>query len=87
MNVNGGGTTMHIKMEIDDTENENISNEEYLVLRAKNALKYDPYEAKAWMLTAQTLFPHNFGVQVVKIFFNFVKYSRPKATPYLKICC
>ncbi|XP_071448135.1 integrator complex subunit 10 isoform X2 [Hetaerina americana] len=40
-----------------------LSDEEYLVLRAKNALKSNPYEAKAWMLTAKTLFSDNFGVQ------------------------
>lgn len=57
----GPGT---MDMEIEINENIRISNEEYLVLRAKNALLYDPYEAKSWMLTAQTLFPHNFGVQV-----------------------
>jgi hypothetical protein len=41
-----------------------ISDEEYLVLRAKDALKSDPYAAKAWMITAKTLFPNNFAVQV-----------------------
>lgn len=41
-----------------------ISDEEYLVLRAKDALKTDAFAAKAWMLTAKTLFPNNFAVQV-----------------------
>jgi integrator complex subunit 10 len=45
-----------------------ISDEEYLVLRAKDALKSDPYAAKAWMLTAKTLFPNNFAVQVRNAF-------------------
>ena len=53
-----------VKMEVDDDSTANLIDEEYLVLKAKNALKYDPYEAKSWLLTAQTLFPHNFGVQV-----------------------
>lgn len=42
----------------------NVSDEEYLVLRAKNALKKDAMTAKAWMITAKTLYPNNFGVQV-----------------------
>ena len=45
-----------------------ISDEEYLVLRAKDALKTDAFAAKAWMITAKTLFPNNFAVQV-RIFF------------------
>lgn len=40
-----------------------ISDEEYLVLRAKDALKTDAFAAKAWMITAKTLFPNNFAVQ------------------------
>jgi integrator complex subunit 10 len=41
-----------------------ISDEEYLVLRAKDAFKSDASAAKAWMITAKTLFPNNFAVQV-----------------------
>ena len=41
-----------------------LSDEDYLVLRAKDALKIDPFAAKAWMITAKTLFPNNFAVQV-----------------------
>lgn len=40
-----------------------LSDEDYLVLRAKDALKTDPFAAKAWMITAKTLFPNNFAVQ------------------------
>lgn len=40
------------------------SDEEYVVQRAKEALKIDPYSAKAWMLTAKSLYPNNFAVQV-----------------------
>lgn len=42
----------------------NISDEEYVIQRAKNSLKHDPLAAKAWMITAKTLYPNNFGVQV-----------------------
>jgi integrator complex subunit 10 len=45
-----------------------VSDEEYLVLRAKDALKSDPYAAKAWMITAKTLFPNNFAVQVRSVY-------------------
>jgi integrator complex subunit 10 len=45
-----------------------VSDEEYLVLRAKDALKSDPFAAKAWMITAKTLFPNNFAVQVRNVF-------------------
>jgi integrator complex subunit 10 len=40
------------------------SDEEYLVNRAKEELKRDPHAARAWMLTAKSLFPNNFSVQV-----------------------
>lgn len=42
----------------------NISDEDYVIQRAKDALKTDPLAAKAWMITAKTLYPNNFGVQV-----------------------
>ncbi|KAJ8939787.1 hypothetical protein NQ314_010991 [Rhamnusium bicolor] len=40
-----------------------ISDEDYVIQRAKDALKVDPVSAKAWMITAKTLYPNNFGVQ------------------------
>ncbi|XP_018566240.1 integrator complex subunit 10 [Anoplophora glabripennis] len=40
-----------------------ISDEDYVIERAKNALKLNPVSAKAWMITAKTLYPNNFGVQ------------------------
>ncbi|KAF5294624.1 hypothetical protein FQA39_LY02756 [Lamprigera yunnana] len=41
----------------------NVSDEEYVVHRAKRALKDDAIAAKAWMITAKTLYPNNFAVQ------------------------
>lgn len=41
-----------------------LADEEYVIQRAKSALLTDPLSAKAWMLTAKTLYPNNFGVQV-----------------------
>lgn len=42
----------------------NVSDEEYVIQKAKSALTSDPLSAKAWMITAKTLYPNNFGVQV-----------------------
>lgn len=47
-------------MEVDENT---LSSEEYVIQRAKLALEDDPLSAKAWMITAKTLYPNNFGVQ------------------------
>lgn len=44
-----------------------ISDEDYVIQRAKSALDTNPLSAKAWMLTAKTLYPNNFGVQVTPL--------------------
>ncbi|XP_050675791.1 integrator complex subunit 10 [Leptidea sinapis] len=41
----------------------NENDEDYIISRAKDAQKYNIYSAKAWMLTAKTLFPTNFKIQ------------------------
>jgi integrator complex subunit 10 len=41
-----------------------LSDEEWLVSRARACFKADPYAAKSWMLTARTLFPNSFNIQV-----------------------
>lgn len=38
--------------------------ENYVILKAKKAKETDPYAAKAWILTAKSLYANNFGVQV-----------------------
>lgn len=45
-----------------------ISDEEYVIERAKSTFKDNPAAAKAWMITAKTLYPNNFGVQVEVLF-------------------
>lgn len=45
---------------------DNLPDEDYVIQRAKLALKSDPLYAKAWMITAKCLYPDNFGVQVSK---------------------
>ncbi|KAF4522951.1 hypothetical protein B566_EDAN009541 [Ephemera danica] len=54
-----------------------LSDEEYLVFRAREILKQDPYAARAWMLTAKCLFPQNFNIQ-------FEAYNIEKATKHVK---
>lgn len=59
---------------IADNKTCEISDEEYLVLRAKETSDKNPYQSKAWTLTARTLFPQNFDVQVsfilIKVLLN-----------------
>ena len=43
---------------------DNFLDEEWLVWKAKSCLKSDIYAAKAWLITARTLFPRNFNLQV-----------------------
>ncbi|KAJ8729448.1 hypothetical protein PYW08_001029 [Mythimna loreyi] len=40
-----------------------LSDEDYIIAKAKDAQKYNIHSAKAWMLTAKTLFPANFKIQ------------------------
>lgn len=40
-----------------------LSDEDYIIRRAKEAQKVNIHSAKAWMLTAKTLFPTNFKIQ------------------------
>ncbi|XP_066594872.1 integrator complex subunit 10 isoform X2 [Prorops nasuta] len=44
------------------TENP-LSKEDYLIMRAKDALSTDVYAAKSWLITAKSLFPHSAKVQ------------------------
>lgn len=40
-----------------------LSPEHYLINKAKAAQSRDAYEAKAWIITAKTLFPQDFFIQ------------------------
>ncbi|XP_024873318.1 integrator complex subunit 10 isoform X2 [Temnothorax curvispinosus] len=44
------------------TDNQ-LSKEDYLIMRAKQALPSDIYAAKSWLITAKSLFPHSAKVQ------------------------
>ncbi|XP_063852733.1 integrator complex subunit 10-like [Scylla paramamosain] len=46
-----------------DKELSHLTDEEYLIHRAKERHATDPCAAKCWMITAQALFPKNFGIQ------------------------
>ncbi|XP_076755419.1 integrator complex subunit 10 isoform X2 [Xylocopa sonorina] len=45
------------------TDNNQLSKEDYLIMRAKDALPVDIYAAKSWLITARSLFPHSAKVQ------------------------
>lgn len=49
-----------------------MADDEWIVDTARRCLKSNPYEAKAWLITARTLFPRNFAIQ-------FEAYSIEKA--------
>lgn len=42
------------------------SEENYIITQAQKVRATDPCAAKAWIITAKTLFPNNFNVQVNK---------------------
>lgn len=45
------------------------SGEQYLIANAKKTQSSDAFASKAWIITAKTLYPNDFGVQVrVSIF-------------------
>ena len=57
-----------INVSPDNTVQENLlTDEEYVIYRAKISQKNDPSSSKAWAITAKTLFPRNFSVQVRRI--------------------
>ncbi|XP_057364764.1 uncharacterized protein LOC130685484 [Daphnia carinata] len=49
---------------IDEMQENQLSDEEYVIYRTKNSHKHDLATAKAWMITAKTLFARNFAVQL-----------------------
>ena len=51
-------------MVVPDIDLSNISDEEFLIYRAKE-LKLSS-ASKSWLITAQVLYPNNFSVQVSK---------------------
>lgn len=62
------------------TDNQ-LSKEDYLIMRAKKALPGDIYAAKSWLITARSLFPHSAKVQVspesllyIHLIFFFILY-------------
>lgn len=53
-----------VMMAASSKDDDTISDEEWLVSRARMCIKSDPFAAKSWMITAKSLFPHNFTIQV-----------------------
>jgi hypothetical protein len=46
-------------------ENSKLSDVEWLVMRARAYSKNDHYSAKAWLITARSLYPRCFLIQVI----------------------
>lgn len=57
------------RLAVDENMKE-LSDEDYLVQKAKETAVTDMYRSKAWTLTAKTLFPQNFDIQVSQEFVN-----------------
>lgn len=51
-----------------DTELEHLKDEEYLIFRAKEEQVLNPFAAKSWLITAQIIYPQNFGIQVCVLY-------------------
>ncbi len=52
---------MATAMEVDAAP---VADEAWLIWRARRCLKSDPAACKVWLITAKTLFPGNFNIQV-----------------------
>lgn len=39
------------------------ASEKFLITKAKGTQLLDPHASKAWIITAKTLFPNDFGIQ------------------------
>lgn len=51
-------------MLVPDIELSNVSDEEFLIYRAKELQTASSNASKSWLITAQVLYPNNFCVQV-----------------------
>jgi hypothetical protein len=54
----------YIMLEKTSASDNQLSKEDYLIMRAKEALPVNIYAAKSWLITARSLFPHSAKVQV-----------------------
>lgn len=41
-----------------------VTNEEYMMTKAKSFLETDCFRCRSWLLTAKSMFPKNFGIHV-----------------------
>ena len=58
-----------MKMAAEDVSMAELDSTQWLVERARQSLKENnPYEAKAWLITAKTLYPKDFAVQVASLY-------------------
>ena len=54
-----------------------LSDVDYMVMRARQYSKSDPHSSKAWLITAKSLFPSSFVIQVriLHVLFSLNMYS------------
>jgi len=52
---------------------------EFLVKRARELVPQDPYAAKAWLITARTLYPTDFNIQVMMNTHTIIYNNNPPA--------
>ena len=53
------------KPKILDNRFDHLSEEEFMIHMAKESKEHDMLSAKSWLITAQTMFPQNFGILVI----------------------
>lgn len=46
-----------------------VTDEEYMMTKAKSFLETDCYRCRSWLLTAKSMFPNNFGIHVCYLYF------------------
>jgi len=46
-----------------------VTDEEYMMKKAKSFLETDCYRCRSWLLTAKSMFPSNFGIHVCNLQF------------------
>lgn len=51
-----------------------LSKEDYLIMKAKEALSVDTYAAKSWLITARSFFPNSAKIQVQYCYIYYCIY-------------
>lgn len=54
-----------------------MSDEEYMMTKAKSFLENDCYRCRSWLLTAKSMFPENFGIHVCLLSYHRRTHTVP----------